>query len=684
MVYHVSSYIIHSTMHEREKSSRSVEAPRAALPQAPSKTLLQSGMDVLRRVGGVQALVAITALTCVSTTGCSKKETISATAENAYSPEKYPTVKSRVEFLKDRYGIVANILDNDELHHQNYTSVKYVENNCGCKTEHFTEVDLPRKVEKGDPKNFLPFLDAICSALAKYPPEIFVKMKGLKINMAGKIEMKHLAGGLAAGYADGPSHIVMIWAGKDGTQLVFHHEFFHALDFRHNDLKADDEQWVKNTHSKGKYAGYEHAMDGSPWAPPVGFAQGYGKASVPEDQARMGEDLFLPHYLKFHLRRAKEDPALHTRIQLLTASIIDVKTGRFSRTMTLEEYKAYSGFDGYRYYHQWAPSMDHTFWNAVLDEVEPADEVTGTADSSRNFDDAGADLMYHLSGNFFEQSGQLLRAGDMYSEAHETKLSKNEYLLAAAEYEKLGSVATKDFEKRINFENAAKAYMAAGETEKANTLYESQAEQDVKNNDFTSAALNFARSDNTRKSHIYGLKAFIGIRAVQQSSLKGNFTYKSVVAMDAIDIAKTCYQWENLPEVGVGVLHAAAKEIGGLTAVEIYEKLDEVEQVARTAYQSERHHHKGKHLPELGSEAVVQQWYVKMAGSLENGNDKRVDLLRVADLYRKGGDVVAEKRCIDRYFTESAQLGYTDLIAKALRKYADLREEKGVIKDISD
>lgn len=633
--------------HSDHRGSRPKQTPK----NAPQKSLLQKGFEKLRNISTIQALVAISAIAAASY-GIDRHATTAAIEEQEqekeqekfseaillYTPELYPTVENKVAYLRDKYGIDARILEGEDLHNENYVTKRTEVKECDCVTEHFTEHDLPRKVEKGDPKNFPTFLHDICSATSKYPVNLFQKMRGIKIQMSGKIEIEGVLGGTVGGYASGPFNIVIAYSpGSMGNQATFDHEFMHALDFRHNDLISDDDQWIKKSGSKADYTGYKLVLDDLPWTPPVGFARKYGKASVPEDQATMAENLFQPHYLKYMLRRAVQgDKSLLMKLQLITACFIDPRTETFSRTMTPEEYKTNSGFDGYRYYRAWSLKMDHAYWNGLLSQVSTEqDSRRGVA---RNMNDANADLISHITADDDARRGLHMDAGNLFSVAYESKLAVKEYVIAAVEAEKKGE-----------FHFAADLYGAAGDRAKAKLLYEKSAIQNVEKHIWDGAAIDYARAGDTEKARTYALEFFRGVKNDEYG--KSNEFSTSVM-----NVVGECYNWKDLPDIAIELLHAIAKKDGGFGSITIYEKLGEVHQRAASLSDSKE-----------GAEKSVDRWYLKMAKRMEA---KGEDLDKVALLYEKGGKFDEAKRCLEQYRDKNP--GDWARLADATRKMADL------------
>jgi len=610
----------------------------------------------------IQALIAISAIATASygvkhhgDTAAIEEQEAEKEQEKAraailpYTPERYPTAESRVTYLRDKYGIDATVLEGKDLHDQNFITERTEVKECDCVTEHFTEHDLPRTVEEGDPKNFPMFLDAICRAVGRYPASIFQKMNGFRVQMSGKIEMQQLASGLAGGYADGPLHMIMTYY-PDQKDLIatFDHEFAHNLDLMHNDLIGDDDQWIKKSGSKADYIGYKLVLDDLPWTPPEGFARKYGKASVPEDQATIAENLFQPHYLKYMIRRAVQgDKSLLMKLQLMTACIIDPHTEQFSRTMTLEEYRKYSGFDGYRYYHAWSSEMDHAYWNGFLSQVSTEeDSRSGVA---RNMHDANADLMFHFIADDKASHDFHVDAGNLFHSAHESKLATKEYLIAAVEAEENGKLGL-----------AADLYSNAGERVKAKTLYEKSAQQNVAKHIWDGAAIDYARAGNVEKAHEYALEFFKAIKNGEYGkSIKGAHSVPVSLVASLMNVVRECYDWKNLPDMALELLHAVAREDGGLHSITIYEKLGEVKQRAVSGHK------------EKDAEVAVNHWYLKMAKRLEA---KGEHLAHVALLYEKGGSFKDAQRCLELYKLRSQW--DTALVADAMRKLADLESRK--------
>ncbi len=655
---------------------------KQASKNTPQKGPFQKGFEALKSIAAIRALVAISAIAAAAYGAHYYSAQSDAEAEiqekeqekeretmKLYTPEAYPTVESRVTYLLEKYGLEASVLDGEALHDENHITIRTETKECDCVKEHFTEHDLPRKVEKGDPKNFLSFLHDICRAADKYPFDLFKKMRGLKIYMSGKIEVDGLSGGIAAGYADSEGlHIVMTYfPDTRENQNVFDHEFFHSLDARHNNLMQDDDQWIEKVQSKGKYKGYEITLDDYPWTPPEGFARKYGMASVPEDQATIAENVLQPHYLKFMLRRAMQgDSALLMRIQLLTGSIIDPDAERFSRTMTLEEYKKYSGFDDYRYFRAWSPKMDYTYWNAVLHQTSTEqDSRIGVA---RNMYDANADLVSHIVGDAALHGDQHDVAAQSYQLAHESKLATKEYLIAA-------EVA----EKKEDWESAALAYDGMGEKVKAKLFYEKCALREVASRDFSGAALSYAKAGNKEKAQLYALKFLEAMNATKDSPIKittGTGVELHIMDDLLMEVFEQCYLWKNIPDIGIDLLHTMAKKRGGMVAITIYEKLGEVQQraIESAAPKKDTKHSKSTVTSRSASdmEALVDRWYLKMAKRLESRSE---DLDKVALLYEKGGSYDDALRCLEKYRDSSSILDLSNL-ADAYRKLADLESRK--------
>lgn len=641
--------------------------PTRTPKNAPLKSLLQRGFAALRNISAIQALVAISAIATatygvkhLTTTTIGEEQMAEKEQEEAraaillYTPELYPTAESRVAYLRDKYGIDATVLEGKALHDENFETERTEVKECDCTTVHFTEHDLPRTVEEGDPKNFPMFLDAICRAVGKYPISLFRKMSGLKIYMSGKIEIKALSGGSAGGYVSNPLHMVMTYYPElENTMATFDHEFAHSLDFMHNDLISDDDQWMKKSGLKGDYAGYKIVIDDLPWTPPTGFARKYGKASVPEDQATIAENLFRPQYLKYMIRRAVQgDKSLLMKLQLMTACIIDPHTESFSRTMTLEEYRVYSGFDGYRYYHAWSLEMDHAYWNGLLSQVSTEeDSRRGVA---RNIHDANADLISHITADDYARRGLHLAAGNSFSAAHESKLATKEYLTDAVLAE-----------KNDKYYLAADLYSAAGEKAKAKIFYEKSAQEHVAKKWWNFAAIDYAKAHNIEKSHECALEFFKENKFIaHEKRIRAADRIPDYLISRLMDVVRECYDWKNLPDTALELLHAIAKEDGGLNSVMIYEKLGEVEQ--RAISSSKPNGHKEK-----DSGVAVNRWYLKMAKRLEAKGEA---LDGVALLYEKGGSFKDAQRCLELYRAKNE--GDWTRLADAMRKLADLESRK--------
>lgn len=636
---------------------------------APSDNLVLRGFNALKNITAVQALIGLAAL---GATGyIVSRPTDQATIEEQekaaasikpYTPELYPTVESRVTYLRDKYGIDASILDSDHAYNQSHITVRTeTTDECGCKKVHYSERDLAKKVKAGDPKHFLVFLDGICRAADRYPIDLFREMRGLKLDMSGEIKYEGTSERYVNGYADGPSHIVMDGnSDSDGTQETFHHEFLHALDFAHNDLIADDDQWMLKTGAKDTtYLGYSSPFDDRPWSPPPGFARKYGMASVPEDQATMGENFFQPHHLKFMIRRAiMGDKALLMRIQLMTGCVIDPVTERFSKTMTAQDYSVYSGFDGYRYYRAWSSKMDHTFWNSQLDAVSPESESRKHV--ARNMYDAIADLIYHIDGDDSARAGRHDEAAKSYVAAHESKLATVQQRIAATESEKKG-----------DFFTAAITYDAMGEKEKARQLYEKYALNSVSRNEWSEAALAYAKAGKLSEARNYASKFF---EVCSHSTLRLFAGNKEIFAIDEtlMKVVQECYNWTGLPDIAIDLLHTSAKKRGGITAITIYEKLGEVRE---RATRSARNANKGKKHPDpIDTETLIDEWYLKHAKRLEAEGGVRLD--QVALLYEKAGKFDEAKRCLQLSLNAPGYDWFQ--LADVYRTLADLvdREEK--------
>ncbi len=148
---------------------------------------------------------------------------------------------------------------------------------------------------------------------------------------------------------------------EGSSKAVFFHEFFHALDA--NSKKNNDDLWEKRFDPEnkiyGKIKGHGQRVKGFAWV--------YGTSNPAEDQATVSEGLFIRSEHKDILVRARTDKVLREKIETITGCNIDLKNLRYASTMTVEEYRTKTGYDGYRFFLDWSPDkINHHYWNQIL------------------------------------------------------------------------------------------------------------------------------------------------------------------------------------------------------------------------------------------------------------------------------------------------------------------------------
>lgn len=153
---------------------------------------------------------------------------------------------------------------------------------------------------------------------------------------------------------------------EGSSKEVFFHEFFHAMDA--NSRKDNDALWVKRFDLEnkiyGKIKNHGQHVKGFTWV--------YGTNNPAEDQATVAEMLFIRSRHKDILVQARTDKVLREKIETITGCNIDLKNLRYASTMTVEEYKAKTGYDGYRFFLDWAPDkINHHYWNQILAGKSP-------------------------------------------------------------------------------------------------------------------------------------------------------------------------------------------------------------------------------------------------------------------------------------------------------------------------
>jgi hypothetical protein len=294
------------------------------------------------------------------------------------SSDKYPTAKSKTEYLSDQYRIKAN-----------YVKQSYIDNNNGS------------SIAASNPKDFDSFLNGICLNVSAYPRTIFQNLNSdIPLFLADQIQMggsRNHPGGFTKKTTNGLHDDISITLARksvnvsvvstDGStidyllegdiNITWNHEFTHWLDYYFYDLESDNSTWQHAAGTSGLYTTAK-TLDDTEAVP--GFARSYGMDSADEDQATMAESLMSPSLIKSLVSRARTDKMLLKKIQLMTGCILDTKTGRFTRTMSEKDYKSFSGFDGYRYYLQWSDgSMDYKYWNKRLDSIPPPKTDDGFA-----------------------------------------------------------------------------------------------------------------------------------------------------------------------------------------------------------------------------------------------------------------------------------------------------------------
>ena len=223
------------------------------------------------------------------------------------------------------------------------------------------------KVTKASHEDVLIVLEEIQKAFWIYPPEIIKNFKGLKFIIGSSIkEKKETYNGLAWQNEKGRLFVAVNASSgnRDAVALTLHHELFHALDYRKNNLQDDNYRWKKASHST--YVGKKWEKEARS---PKGFYNNYGMRDVDEDQATSAEAIITSSAeLRNLVARALSDDQLFAKLQMMTSCIIDRSTGRFTGVMTEKEYETSFGFKRRNYYYRWSNGkMDAHYWNALLD-----------------------------------------------------------------------------------------------------------------------------------------------------------------------------------------------------------------------------------------------------------------------------------------------------------------------------
>jgi len=213
---------------------------------------------------------------------------------------------------------------------------------------------------KKDIKN----IDAIVKKYQQYisiiPPEVMEKFGARRIVRSNYGDSK-LAGEY---YSD--SNVICMYHGTDGAKEPFFHELFHSFD-RHD--QANDEIWIRRFDIDGSRYANKYVFDSKPRQ---GFADPYGSSNETEDQATMAEKLFTKGKHRALLMRARTDKVLREKIETITGCNIDLKNLKYASTMTVDEYKAKTGYEGYRFFLNWSPDkMNHQYWNKILAGKSP-------------------------------------------------------------------------------------------------------------------------------------------------------------------------------------------------------------------------------------------------------------------------------------------------------------------------
>lgn len=131
---------------------------------------------------------------------------------------------------------------------------------------------------------------------------------------------------------------------------IFHHEFFHLLDTKKDDMYTDDNKWMKLL-----------------WGL-VNSPTEYGKTNANENQAEFWSSLMISG--KWMLAEAKKNMWRRSRIELITWCKINKEYTGFEKQYSDEEIQAkygYAGFSGQEYYTKRSNgTLDLTWRNTII------------------------------------------------------------------------------------------------------------------------------------------------------------------------------------------------------------------------------------------------------------------------------------------------------------------------------
>lgn len=213
---------------------------------------------------------------------------------------------------------------------------------------------------KKDMKNIDPTIKKYQQYISMIPPEVIGKFGAKRIVRSDYRNPK------LGGEYDPNSNVICMYNGSDRDQGAIFHELFHSFD-RHD--QENNEIWIRRFDIDGSRYANKYVYD---FKPRKGFASPYGSSNETEDQATMAEKLFSKDAHRALLMRARTDKVLREKIETITGCAIDLKNLKYASTMTVDEYKAKTGYDGYRFFLNWSPSkMNHHYWNKILAGKNP-------------------------------------------------------------------------------------------------------------------------------------------------------------------------------------------------------------------------------------------------------------------------------------------------------------------------
>jgi hypothetical protein len=310
--------------------------------------------------------------------------------EGRYSQEKYPSLEDKANYLRSKYniGIVYGVDYKGKMveikkakQEDDIITLDYI-----CKAMDL----LPMELVRNFPKTTILLYSAFSEPQdpSKEYMGYFIKIDGERVKDNGNnacvvvtttgilipIRSSLLIGGKVFNKYGPVYYASYSTDSYEQRKSDFLHEIFHGLDWKSHNYEDDDPTWISKTKRDPKpdwnnfYNFNKYQYVEKPIRTSEGFSNLYGSENTLEDQATIAEALFDKESLRELILRSKEDVVLREKIELITACVLDVKKGRFLRTMTEKEYSKFSGFKGYHYYYAWSEGkMDHKYWNAILD-----------------------------------------------------------------------------------------------------------------------------------------------------------------------------------------------------------------------------------------------------------------------------------------------------------------------------